>query len=90
MTVIDSPEGLSAFGWLQVIHGLGLEINTGMKLSRGGNLMKLCAAKGYTGPVRGTVDNKRKALEWAIGKLREIDPAYQYGTVIARALGQEG
>lgn len=89
MTTIDTPEGLSAFGWLQVIHGLGLEINTGMKLSRGGNLMTLCQRRGYTGPVRGTVENKRKALEWAVGKLREIDPGYQPGNLITRALGKE-
>lgn len=86
MTTIDTPEGIAAFGWLQVIHGLALEINTEMKLSRGGNLMTVLARRGYTGPVRGTRKNKGLALRWAIEQLKVINPAYEPKATVARAL----
>lgn len=33
--VIDTPEGIRAYGLLQVAHMLALEINTGLRHSRG-------------------------------------------------------
>jgi hypothetical protein len=86
MTIIDTPEGIAAFGWLQVIHGLALEINTGMKLSRGGNLMTVLVRRGYTGPERGTKKNKGLALRWAIEQLQVIDPTFTPRTTVVRAL----
>lgn len=86
MTTISTPEGLSAFGWLQIIHGLSLEINTTMKLSRRGSLLAVCARKGYTGPTRGTAKNKGLALRWAIEQIQAIDPEYTAKGVVARAL----
>lgn len=35
MTVIDTPEGIAWFAFLQVLHALKLEVKTGMKMSRG-------------------------------------------------------
>lgn len=90
MTTIDTPEGISAFGWLQVIHGLGLEINTGMKLSRGGNLMLVLKNRGYEGPVRGTVKNKGLALVWCLEQIRKIDPTYETSATTKRALEKAG
>lgn len=86
MSMIDTAEGISAFGWLQVIHALALEINTTMKLSRGVNLMKVVQNRGYTGPVRGTRANKQLALKWAIEQIQTIDPNYVAKGTVARAL----
>lgn len=86
MSMIDTPEGIAAFGWLQVIHALALEINTSMKLSRGVNLMKVVQSRGYTGPVRGTKPNQRLALKWAIEQLQTINPDYVASGTVARAL----
>jgi hypothetical protein len=33
--VIDTPEGIAYFRLLAIKHGLSIEINTGMKMSRG-------------------------------------------------------
>jgi hypothetical protein len=35
ITIIDTKEGIEAFAMLQVIGALSLEVNTGMKFSRG-------------------------------------------------------
>lgn len=35
MTVIDTPEGIAWFAFLQVLHALRIEVRTGMKFSRG-------------------------------------------------------
>lgn len=84
--IIDTPEGIAAFGWLQLIHALALEINTSMKLSRGVNIMAVAASRGYNGPTRGTLKNKKLALEWAV---KQLDPGYVPGSVVSSALAKE-
>lgn len=40
MTVIDTPEGIAWFAFLQVLYGLRLEVRSGMKVGRG-SLLKV-------------------------------------------------
>lgn len=44
--VVDTPEAIAAFRMLAVRRGLGFEIKTGMKMSRGANMAEL--AREYT------------------------------------------
>lgn len=53
--VLTGPEQTAAFQLLRVRRGLKLEIETGMKLSSGGSVMKL--AKQYCGSIRQTKRN---------------------------------
>lgn len=39
--IIDTPQGIEMFRVLQVLHGLAMEINTGMSVSSRGSIMLL-------------------------------------------------
>lgn len=81
--IIDTPEGIAKFAMLQLVHALALELNTGMKLSRGANIMVAAAQRGYTGPSRGTRTNKVAALRWAV---EQMGKDYVPSATVARAL----
>lgn len=40
-TVIDTPEGIAFFAFMQVLTGLRMEVTTGLKLSSRGSILKV-------------------------------------------------
>lgn len=59
--VFDTPEQMSALRVTMAIHGIALEINTGMKPTRGFSASNFAKQYGYTGST-----NKKKVLAWLI------------------------
>jgi len=70
-TVIDTPEGMQYVRILTVAHALTLEINTGMKMSRGISALKVAKRDGLT-----THSRKPAALRDVVAVLQEINPDY--------------
>jgi hypothetical protein len=83
MTMITGEANVRKFVVLQVIHGLALEIGTGMKLSRHGSALQ--AAK-IQKVVPDTCRNKKNALKLSIEYMKTLDPAYEPSPIIKRAL----
>lgn len=83
MTVtIDTPEGIQMVRLLAILHGLALEVNTGMKMSRGVSVLAVAQRDGLT--VKRT---KRGALKDVLAYVQKVNPDYQPGETITRALG---
>lgn len=59
--VFDTPEQINALRVTSAIHGIALEINTGMKPTRGFSAKRFAEQYGYTG-----TSNKKKVLQWLI------------------------
>lgn len=83
--IIEGADNIRVAGLLQMLHMLGLEINTGLKHSRG-PLLPILARVGYTGPTRGTVKNKRAAMQWLVEQITAARPGYEVSASVARAM----
>ena len=68
-----APE-VTRFTILQLIHGAALEINTGMQISRHGNIIKAARIQGLI-PKTGRY-SKKQVLELAIAEMQKHDPDY--------------
>lgn len=75
-------KGIEAFKVLQVIHGLSIEIVTGMKLSNRGSALDRARAYGI---IEGRT-TKKAALKAAIAAMRQIDPQYEPKASVKKAL----
>lgn len=80
--VITGETNMARFRALQVIHGLALEINSGMKLSSRGSVMKV--GKQLSGSKRNT---KKGVLADMVVFLQSIDPGYEPRESVTKALG---
>jgi len=81
--IITGKDNMRKFHVLQVIHGLALEISTGMKLSRGGSLIKVAKQCGYT-----QKQTKVGALLDCVQLMTTLDPEYVVSERVSKALGQ--
>ena len=79
-TMIDTPEGIEYARLATFAHALALEINTGMKLTRGSVLAR-AQASGYT-----SKRTKKGALSDIIAIQRQMFPNYEESASILRAL----
>lgn len=77
------PE-VTRFTILQLIHGAALEINTGMQISRHGNIIKAARIQGLI-PKTGRY-TKKQVLDLAIAEMKKIDPGYTPAGTVKRAL----
>lgn len=68
-TIIDTPEGIAWFAFLQVLHALRIEVRTGMKFSRG-SVLKLAQQRyGVTARTKaGAYDQMCALYEQATGE----------------------
>jgi len=82
-TVVLTGAGVHMFRYLQLIHGLALEINSGMKLSSRGSVMN--AAKEVCGSPKRT---KRGVLADMVKFMRTQDPSYTPSDRVAKALAK--
>jgi hypothetical protein len=83
MTItVDTPEGIEMFRLLAIAHALSLEVNTGMKMSRGVSVLAVAQRDGLT--VKRT---KKGALKDVIAYIQRVDPEYQPSDTIIRAMG---
>lgn len=80
--VILAGKGIEAFKILQVIHGLSIEIVTGMKLSNRGSALDY--ARKY-GIIEGRT-TKKAALKAAIAAMKKLDPQYEPKASVQKAL----
>jgi hypothetical protein len=71
------------FAIVTIAHGLALEINTGMKVSRMGALQ---GARNH-GLIAPNGRSKKAALKAAVKLLKEVNPDYQPSESIKKALG---
>lgn len=85
MTMITGKENIRKFVVLQVIHGLALEVGTGMKLSRHGSALQ--AAK-IQQVVPETCRSKKTALKLSVEHMKTLDPDYEPSPIIKRALNK--
>jgi hypothetical protein len=56
-----TPEEVNAYRVITGIHAIALEINTGMKPTRGFSAQRFAAGYGYPGS-----NNKKKVLQWLV------------------------
>lgn len=91
MTVLDTPSQIQAFGLLQLIHRLALEINTSMKFRQS----TLAVVQRLAFEVDGTevpVTNKRTkkgALKDLVDAyVKYVDPNYEVKSTVAQALAK--
>lgn len=74
-------DSIALFRHLQIIHGLALEINTGMKLSSRGSVMLV--AKAMCGSPKRT---KRGVLSDFVAFTRSAYPSYESSPNVVKAL----
>lgn len=77
---------VTTFTCLQLIHGAALEINTGMQISRNGNIVKAARIQGLI-PIAGRY-TKKQVLELAIEEMKKYDPNYEPKGSVLRALAK--
>lgn len=77
---------VTRFTCLQLIHGAALEINTGMQISRHGNIIKAARIQGLI-PKTGRY-TKKQVLELAIAEMKKYDPTYEVKPSVAKALAK--
>lgn len=75
--------GVQFFQHNRIVHGLGLEVNTGMKVSRGVSMVKVAQANGMIGE---TTRAKKKALKEAVKFMKENYPTWEVSPSIQKAL----
>lgn len=79
-TLITGPE-IHFFQHLRIVSGLGLEINTGMKMSRSGSVMKLAAQ--LCGSTKRT---KKAVLSDLVAWMKFTYPTYRTPSSVAKIL----
>lgn len=79
--VIDTPEGIEYARLATFAHALALEINTGLKMSRGLSVLANAQRSGYTDKR-----TKKGALRDIIALQRELLPSYEESPSILKAL----
>lgn len=79
--IIDTPEGIAIMRHISLVHALALQVNTGMKLSRGISAIKIAQQDGHT-----TKRTAKGALRDTVQRLREVYPEYEPSEGVARAL----
>jgi len=84
--MIEGPEGVGMVRLLAIAHSLALEINTGMKMSRGLSPLAVAQRDGIT-----SKRTKKGALRDVVAAIKQahIDqgrPAYEPSSVIVRAM----
>jgi hypothetical protein len=77
---ITTPEGIAFYRLLTVAHGLALEINTGMKMTRQ-SVLAVAQRDGLT--VKRT---KKGALRDVVKALKAAQPDYAESASVARAM----
>jgi hypothetical protein len=82
MTTVLTGVGIDAFQVARVAHGLSIEINTGMKMSRG-SVMNL--AKEYCGSHKQT---KKGVLRDYVAWLKLVIPGYEPAETIVEAMAK--
>lgn len=85
-TVIDTPDGIATWVWLSRMHQLAIELNTGMRSSRGPILAGMFREGLIDVNLRGTAANKRMVLAAMVETMTEQDPEYVPSASIRRAL----
>lgn len=75
-----------AWVFLSRMHQLALELNTGMKHSRGPLLRAMYREGLIDAPLRGTRANKRMVLQAMVDLYRELNPGWESSPSVARAL----
>jgi hypothetical protein len=81
--VVEGPEGMAYARKVTIVHGLALEINTGMKMSRGISCLKVAQMDGHT--VKRT---KRGALLDMIEVMKKDYPDWVPSEPVTRALAK--
>lgn len=84
---LDTPAQIAAAQWLSFMHMIALEINTGMKHSRGPVLRLLYRAGLIDAEIRGTKKNKIMVLGMMVENYQSVVPTYTPSASIQRALG---
>lgn len=80
--VIEGETNVRMYRVLQVMHGLALEINTGMKLSSRGSVMTV--ARGMCGSSKRT--KKGVLRDYVAWVQRELDPGFTPRESVAKAM----
>ena len=83
-TVVMTDEHTKLFHYMQLIHGLALEINTGMRLSNRGSVMN--AAKRVSGSGKGT--KKGVLFDMVVFTMGEF-PIYHPPVKVLDAIGRK-
>lgn len=81
--VIDTPEGIQMFRVLQVMHGLALEINSGMRLTNRGSVMLM--AKQMSGSPKRT---KKGVLRDYVAWVQSFYPEFTPKENVTRAMSK--
>jgi hypothetical protein len=79
--ILDQPEQIQMFAYLQSLHRLALEINTGLKFRQ--STLAAVQNAGIT-----SKRTKKGALKDLLAFILEINPSYEPGETILRALGK--
>jgi hypothetical protein len=82
-TVIAGEPQVRQFVWLQTMHKLALELNSGLKAHRQPILAGMYRAGMIDAPLRGTAANKRMVLA---AMVEALGPEYTPSASIVRAL----
>lgn len=85
-TVIDTPGAINTWHFLSRMHQLAIELNTGMKHSKGPILANMYREGLIDVNLRGTRANKIAVLAMMVETMTAADPTYTPSAGIARAL----
>lgn len=80
---LTGAEQTRAFQYIRVAHALALEVNTGLKVGRGGSVMVLAAE--YCGSTKRT---KKGVLRDYLAWMPTVVPNYEPTASIARAVAK--
>ena len=86
--VIDTPGGIAMYNWLRTMHMIALELNTGMKNSRGPILRQMHQAGMIDTELRSTKANKQRVLTSMVEEMKKLDSKYEPSDSIKRALAK--
>lgn len=86
---LDTPEQISAWVFLSRMHQLALELNTGLKHSRGPILKAMFMEGLIDADLKGTKKNKKMVLGLMVDTYKEIMPEWEPSPSVIRALGRE-
>ena len=85
--VIDTPEGINMLRLISMAHALALEVNTGMKMSRGVSVLAIAQRDGITN--KRTKKGALKDVVEYIQLVHEAEgrPPWEPSETIVRAMG---
>lgn len=86
---LDTPAQIGAWVFLSRMHQIALELNTGMKHSRGPILKAMYMEGLIDVELRGTEKNKRMVLGLMVDSYKEVMPNWEPGPSVKKALGRE-